>query len=95
MPAEELFLWQAFDRISPISDVRGDVLAAVTAASVFQAQGAQVSAADLLPKWGEVVEAVEEVEDYDPEATFMAWLQGRAAITAAQEVTDAAANAGL
>lgn len=51
MSAEELFLWQAFNRESPISDVRGDVQAAILAAAVFQAQGAKVTALELLPKW--------------------------------------------
>lgn len=51
MSAEELHLWKAFSRESPISDVRGDVQAAIVAAAAFQAQGAKVSALDLLPKW--------------------------------------------
>lgn len=51
MSAEELQLWKAFNRESPISDVRGDVQAAIVAAAAFQAQGAKVSALDLLPKW--------------------------------------------
>ena len=51
MSAEELHLWKAFNLESPISDVRGDVQAAIVAASAFQAQGAKVSALDLLPKW--------------------------------------------
>ena len=51
MSAEELHLWKAFNRESPISDVRGDVQAAIVAASALQAQGAKVSALDLLPKW--------------------------------------------
>lgn len=51
MSAEELFLWQAFNRESPISDVRGDVQTAILAAAVFQAQGAKVTALELLPKW--------------------------------------------
>ncbi len=53
MSAEELQLWKAFNRESPISDVRGDVQAAIVAAAAFQAQGAKVSALDLLPKWTE------------------------------------------
>lgn len=51
MSAEELHLWKAFNRESPISDVRGDVQAAIVASAAFQAQGAKVSALDLLPKW--------------------------------------------
>lgn len=49
--AEELFLWQAYDRESPLGDQRADVLAAIGAATSFQAQGAKVTALDLLPTW--------------------------------------------
>ncbi|WP_223182319.1 DUF4035 domain-containing protein [Pseudomonas lundensis] len=51
LSAEELFLWQAYDRESPLGDQRADVLAAITAAASFQAQGAKVTALDLLPTW--------------------------------------------
>ncbi|NCE91491.1 DUF4035 domain-containing protein [Pseudomonas sp. L13] len=49
LSAEELFLWQTFNRESPISDLRGDVQTAIPAATVLQARGAKVSALDLLP----------------------------------------------
>lgn len=52
MTAAELMLWQAFDQESPISDRRGDVLAAQVAAAAFQAQGRDVSLADLVMEWG-------------------------------------------
>lgn len=51
MSAEELFLWMAYNQESPLSDTRGDIQASIIAASIFQAQGAKVSAVDLLPKW--------------------------------------------
>lgn len=51
MSAEEMFLWMAYNQESPLSDTRGDIQASIIAASVFQAQGAKVSAVDLLPKW--------------------------------------------
>lgn len=51
LSAEELFLWRAFDAESPISDVRGDVQTAIVAAAAFQAQGAKVKPAELLPQW--------------------------------------------
>ena len=51
MSAEELFLWMAYNQESPLSDTRGDIQASIIAASVFQAQGAKVSAVDLMPKW--------------------------------------------
>lgn len=51
MSAEELFLWMAYNQESPLSDTRGDIQASIIAASVLQAQGAKVSAVDLMPKW--------------------------------------------
>lgn len=58
MSVEELFLWMAYNQESPLSDTRGDIQASIVAASVFQAQGAKVSAVDLLPKWKEEPVAV-------------------------------------
>lgn len=58
MSAEELFLWMSYNQESPLSDARGDIQASIIAASVFQAQGAKVSAVDLLPKWKEESEQV-------------------------------------
>lgn len=51
MSAEELFLWQAYNEDSPLSDARGDIQAAIVAASALQAQGAKVTPMDLLPQW--------------------------------------------
>ncbi|MBA1195733.1 DUF4035 domain-containing protein [Pseudomonas plecoglossicida] len=51
MSAEELFLWQAYNEESPLSDARGDIQAAIIAASTLQAQGAKVTPMDLLPQW--------------------------------------------
>ena len=58
MSAEELSLWIAYNQEYPLSDTRGDIQASIIAASVFQAQGAKVSAVDLLPKWKEEPEKV-------------------------------------
>lgn len=63
LSAEELFLWQAYDRESPLSDQRADVLAAITAAASFQAQGAKVTALDLLPTWRAEPSEVDEQEE--------------------------------
>ena len=74
LSAEELLLWMAYDRESPISDMRGDVQAAIIAAAPFQAQGGKVSASDMLPTWkaAPVIEAEEDAED-----DFKAFLKGR------------------
>ena len=76
MSAEELFLWMAYNQESPLSDTRGDIQASIIAASVFQAQGAKVSAVDLMPKWKDVAAAVvdEAAEAEEGEQLFKAFL---------------------
>ena len=76
LSAEELFLWQAFDRESPLGDQRADVLAAITAAASFQAQGAKISALDLLPSWR--AEPQEQEEQEEGEALLKQYLTDRA-----------------
>lgn len=63
MSAEELLLWMAYNRDSPIGDVRGDIQASIVAAAAFQAQGAKVCAIDLMPVWRADAEPVDEVEE--------------------------------
>jgi hypothetical protein len=63
LSAEELFLWQAYNRESPISDVRSDVQTSIIAAAVFQAQGAKVAPLDLLPKWRIEIQPPYKVDD--------------------------------
>lgn len=63
LSAEELFLWQAYNRESPISDLRGDVQTAIIAAAALQAQGAKIAPIDLLPKWRAGTEAPDDEED--------------------------------
>ena len=81
MPVEEYFLWRAFDQQSPLSDARGDVLAAIVAAAPLQAAGMKVSAADMLPPWSKRPEVEEDEEEESAANTFFAYLQGRAAVT--------------
>lgn len=85
MPAEEYFLWRAFDQQSPLSDARGDVLAAIMAAAPLQAAGMKISAMDMLPPWSQRPEVDDAEEEESPADTFFAFLQGRAAITDAEE----------
>jgi len=81
MSAEELFLWMAYNQESPLSDTRGDIQASIIAASVFQAQGAKVSALDLMPKWkDESAVVVDEVAQAEEGAElFRAFLMVKAA----------------
>ncbi len=76
MSAEELFLWMAYNQESPLSDTRGDIQASIIAASVFQAQGAKVSAVDLMPKWKDESKVVvdEEAQAEEGEQLFRAFL---------------------
>ncbi len=78
MSAEELMLWMAYDRVSPIADIRGDIQASIVAASTLQAQGAKVTASDMMPKWvpETVLPVDEEQEAIEGEASFMAYLKG-------------------
>ena len=88
MPAEEYFLWRAYDADSPISDVRADVLSAIVAAAPLQAAGMKVSAKDMLPPWAKRVEEDQQQEDDEDKAeTFFAFLRGKAAATAAKPET--------
>ena len=81
MSAEELFLWMAYNQESPLSDTRGDIQASIIAASVFQAQGAKVSAVDLMPKWkDEAAVVVDEAAQAEEGAElFRAFLMVKAA----------------
>ncbi|WP_065110713.1 phage tail assembly protein T [Pseudomonas sp. C5pp] len=85
MPAEEYFLWRAFDQQSPLSDARGDVLAAMMAAAPLQAAGMKVSAVDMLPPWSQRPEQEDDEPEESPADTFFAYLQGRAAIDRSNE----------
>ena len=81
MSAEELMLWMAYDRVSPIADIRGDIQASIVAASTLQAQGAKVTASDMMPKWApeKVLPVDEEQEAAEGEASFIAYLKGMSA----------------
>ena len=51
LTASELRMWIEFDRLSPISDRRGDIQAAQISAAVLNSQGAKLSLDDLLLQW--------------------------------------------
>ncbi len=76
MSAEELHLWKAFNRDSPISDVRGDIQASIVAAAAFQSQGAKVTALDLLPKWSDT-DVEEDRNEDDGEELLKSFLFSR------------------
>ncbi len=53
LTASELQMWIAYDRQSPIGDMRGDIQAAQIVSAVYGAQGAKVSLDDALLQWSE------------------------------------------
>ncbi|WP_261666889.1 DUF4035 domain-containing protein [Erwinia mallotivora] len=52
MTASELKMWIEYDRVSPISDRRGDIQAAQIATAVLNSQGGKASMDDLILRWG-------------------------------------------
>lgn len=59
LTASELKMWIEFDRISPIGDWRGDVLAAQISVASLNAQGGKFTIPDVMLKWGEQEEVAE------------------------------------
>lgn len=51
MPASELYLWVAYDKVSPIGDERSDIQAAQISSAIYQSQGAKISLKDTLLQW--------------------------------------------
>ena len=72
MTVSELMMWVEYDRISPIGDIRGDILAAPIVSATYGAQGAKVSIEDSLIKW--TAEEVQADEDSEPFAALEAAL---------------------
>lgn len=58
----ELYTWMAYDRISPISDIRNDIHAAQISSSILQSQGSKVSLTDMLINWSGEEKEVDEEE---------------------------------
>ncbi|ATG18031.1 DUF4035 domain-containing protein [Providencia alcalifaciens] len=52
MSADELIMWMAFDRLSPIGDIRGDIQTAHIVSSLYGAQGGKLSLHDAMLRWG-------------------------------------------
>lgn len=67
--ASELKMWIEYDRISPISDRRGDIQAAQIATAVLNSQGGKVSMDEVILRWGE-----EEKEDVSGLESFLSEL---------------------
>ncbi|MGC8423249.1 phage tail assembly protein T [Mixta calida] len=72
LTVSELRMWIEYDRVSPISDRRGDIQAAQVATAVLNSQGAKVKMEDVLLQWREP----EPVEESDGLEGFFAALAG-------------------
>lgn len=70
MTANELMMWAEYDRISPIGDVRGDILAAQIVSAAYGAQGVKVSIEDALIQWSN--DSDKAGNDADPFASLEA-----------------------
>ncbi|MBP2856183.1 DUF4035 domain-containing protein [Dickeya oryzae] len=60
MTASELRMWIEYDKLSPISDTRGDIQTAQIVSAVYGAQGVKVALTDAMLDW------LGEEKDVDP-----------------------------
>lgn len=72
MSASELRLWLAYNKRSPIGEIRADYRAASITSAVINAQGGKLSIEDARLKWGEKDE--EEENKPHPLAAFLSGL---------------------
>lgn len=69
MTASELMMWIEYDKLSPISDARGDIQTAQIVSAVWGAQGVKVALTDAMLDW-----SGKEEEDTDPFGNLEAFL---------------------
>ena len=67
MTVGEFRMWAEYDRISPIGDIRGDILNAQLVSAVYGAQGVKVTIEDAQLQW-----STEEIEVNDGGDPFAA-----------------------
>ncbi|HHX4024723.1 TPA: phage tail assembly protein T, partial [Klebsiella michiganensis] len=68
----EFRMWAEFDRISPIGDIRGDILNGQLVSAMYGAQGGKVTIEDAQLKWS--TEEDEVIDSGDPFAGLEAAL---------------------
>lgn len=61
MTASELMMWAEYDRLSPISDTRGDILNAQLVSAIYGSQGCKISIDEAQLRWSQ--EANETTDD--------------------------------
>lgn len=72
MTVGEFRMWAEYDRISPIGDIRGDILNAQLVSAVYGAQGVKVTIEDAQLQWN--TEEIEVNDGGDPFAGLEAAL---------------------
>lgn len=79
MTVGEFRMWAEYDRISPIADIRGDILNAQLVSAMYGAQGGKVTIEDAQIQWS--AEGDEASDSGDPfsglEAALLAASEGR------------------
>lgn len=63
MTVGEFRLWAEYDRISPIGDVRGDILNAQLVSAMYGAHGGKVTIEDAQLKWSTEEDEVSDSDD--------------------------------
>lgn len=65
LTASELRMWLEYDRMSPVSDRRGDIQTAQVVTAIYNAQGGKASLDDVLLQWhGDVEEDTSKIEAF-------------------------------
>lgn len=65
--SSELRLWLAYNKVSPIGDVRGDIQTASIVSAVINSQGGKLSLKDAQLQWGE---SEKDESDFSPLEVF-------------------------
>lgn len=66
MSINEMLMWAEFDRVSPISDVRGDIRNAQLVSAIFGSQGLKMSLDDALLQWHPDQRSDSDLSSSDP-----------------------------
>ncbi|OHY63785.1 phage tail protein [Pluralibacter gergoviae] len=63
MSISEFQMWAEYDRISPVGDIRSDILNAQLVSAVYGSQGGKISIEEAQISWGDGTEEAEEASD--------------------------------
>lgn len=72
MTASEILMWAEYDRISPVGDVRGDILNAQLVSAIYGAQGVKVPIDEAVIQWAGDADDVSQKDPFAGlEAAFL------------------------